>query len=80
MEYICDEIIPITQHEKLDVYFLKTKVVDGIFDEFFLWWMTLVYLIKFKRIKNSRFFGWKSIQKNIYYHLFSNKWIIMYSF
>jgi hypothetical protein len=36
MEYICDEIIPITQHEKLDVYFLKTKVVDGSFDDFIL--------------------------------------------
>jgi hypothetical protein len=35
MEYICNEIVPITQHEKLDVYFLKTKIVDGIFDEFF---------------------------------------------
>jgi hypothetical protein len=23
---------------------LKTKIVDGIFDEFFWWWITLMYI------------------------------------
>jgi len=29
MEYICDQIIPITKFENLNTY-LKSKVVDGI--------------------------------------------------
>jgi hypothetical protein len=29
MEYICDQIIPITKFENLNIYF-KTRVADGI--------------------------------------------------
>jgi hypothetical protein len=34
MEYICDQIIPITKFENLKMY-LNSRVVDGILGEFF---------------------------------------------
>jgi hypothetical protein len=43
MEYINDKIIPITKFEILNIYF-KTKVVDRILGQFFLWCMTLIYI------------------------------------
>jgi hypothetical protein len=43
MKYICDEIILITEYEKLHIYF-KTTVVNGIFCWIFLWSLLLIYI------------------------------------
>jgi hypothetical protein len=43
MEYICDQIIPITKFEILNMY-LKSKVVDEILEWNFLWFVILLYI------------------------------------
>jgi hypothetical protein len=44
MEYICDQMIPITKFEILIIYF-KTEVVDGVLGWIFygvFYWYTLI--------------------------------------
>jgi hypothetical protein len=43
MEYIYDQIIPITKFEILNMY-SKNKVVNAIFGCIFLWCMILIYI------------------------------------
>jgi len=43
MEYICDQIVPITKFENLNLYF-KSWIIDGILGWIFLWCMILIYI------------------------------------
>ncbi len=69
MEYICDQIIPITKFENLKMY-LNSRVVDGILGEFFygVWyWYTSINFFLNKKFK---YFWWNSIQKMCFFAFF----------